>query len=642
MSPGVDANLPRYREGNGESRMSVEVRAESESGQSSISEEEATPSGRLDRNLLNTLANILRHGDLELGHKLLPGGYLFVEEIVKGHPGFVGYSLPDIHKVVKFDVDKRFTLMRDIDSGCWKIRANQGHSLVVDTPEIPLVEKNEVLQGYHYTTMASWGHIKEEGLRKIGRQYIPLVNKVSNSFKPHKEVEVQIDVQRAQAEGYTFFWSPEVAVLCPGNQEGIILPTYVIQALHLDSGEELHLGNLVAPILLTGDQESSVANIERERIGAILAMEESNSLHQVAAPTETTLASDEKAQESWDSTSEGEADTTLVEKASDEETVCQRYRGPTPVVDGGMTDNIEKGPSSLIFVDPSSTGEIDRKATGFTTGEFDRKATTERNIPLYKGTVIIHKSPVSQKSASVHTESPNSRWGSLFKAENIGARYCNLPTPTVDSGTTVLRVTIATIRWDPSRRQWDPGIPALYKGIKSIQVMMENEGGSAQSPRSNQDLQPFSVQGLVCIKERGSWCMIQKRTIPSLFLFHYEKYRTVKKRMLAAIVNNPLSTHMVEQESGTSPVQTGKIKQQEFIVWKHKLFSVIHIVLGVALGIVSLIGMSCDIIAKEKYEDCLRNGHTLSSRNYSLLEFDIPCLVCSVFVSTLLLLDANV
>ncbi|CAC5397363.1 TRPT1 [Mytilus coruscus] len=224
MIPGVDANLPRDMEGNGESRVSVEVRAESESGQSSISEEEATPSGRLDRNLLNTLANILRHGDLELGHKLLPVGYLFVEEILKGHPDFAGYSLPDIYKLVKVDVDKRFTLMREIDSGCWKIRANQGHSLVVDTPDIPLVEKNE--------------------------PQAPL------------EVEVQIDVQRAQAKGYKFFWSPKGAVLCPGNQEGIILPTYVIQALHLDSGEELDLGNLVIPALLTGDQESSVANIE--------------------------------------------------------------------------------------------------------------------------------------------------------------------------------------------------------------------------------------------------------------------------------------------------------------------------------------------------------------------------------------------
>ncbi|XP_052063452.1 uncharacterized protein LOC127703082 isoform X1 [Mytilus californianus] len=101
--------------------------------------------------------------------------------------------------------------------------------------------------------------------------------------------------------------------------------------------------------------------------------------------------------------------------------------------------------------------------------------------------------------------------------------------------------------------------------------------------------------------------------------------------MLAATGNSPVSTHMVEQESGTLPVQTGKIKLQEFIVWKHKLFSVIHIVLGVALGIVSIIGMSCDIIAKEKHEDCLKNGHTLYSTNHSLLDFDIPCLICSVF-----------
>ncbi|CAC5379482.1 unnamed protein product [Mytilus coruscus] len=347
--------------------------------------------------------------------------------------------------------------------------------------------------------MASWCHIKEEGLQKIGRQYIPLVNKVPNSFKPHWEVEVQIDVQRAQAEGYKFYWSPNGAVLCPGNQEGIILPTYVIQALHLDSGEELDLGNLVTPAVLTGDQESSVANIERERIGAILAMEESNSLHQYAAPTETTLASDEEAQESWDSTSEA-------------------ISGPTPVVDGGM----KKSPTSLIFLEPSSTGEIDRRATGFTTGEFDRKATTERNIPLYKVTVI-DKSPVSQKSASANTESPNSRFGSLFKAEHIVARNCNLSTPTVDSGTTVLRVTIATVGWGPNRRQWDPGIPYLNKGINTVQVkknetkLFTTENGSALPPGSNflEDLHPRSVQSLVCIKEGESWHTIQRRTVHS-------------------------------------------------------------------------------------------------------------------------------
>ncbi|CAC5402630.1 unnamed protein product [Mytilus coruscus] len=208
------------------------------------------------------------------------------------------------------------------------------------------------------------------------------------------------------------------------------MPTYFIQALHLDSGEELDLGNLVAPAVLTGDQEGPVANIERERIGAILTMEESHSLHEVAAPTETTLASDEGAQESWDSTSDGEADTTLVEEASDEEivTVCQRYQEstcPTPVVDGGMTDNIKKGNASLTFVDPSSTGEIDRKAT------------TESNSPLYKGTVITVQSSVCHKSASINPESPGSGLGLLFKTDNIGARYSNLQTPPAESATTV-------------------------------------------------------------------------------------------------------------------------------------------------------------------------------------------------------------
>ncbi|VDI79335.1 Hypothetical predicted protein [Mytilus galloprovincialis] len=203
---------------NREPRVSVKVRAEIESEQCFNSDKEATPSGGLDCYLLKCLWNILGHGAPELDHSLLPGGYLLVEEILKRDPGFAGYSLPDIHKLIKVDVDRRFTLIKDSDSGCWKIRANQGYSLMVDTPAIPLVEKCEVPQG-----------------------------------------------------------------------------------------------NLVTAALLTGDQEGSVANIMRKPIGAILAVENHSSIQKVAATTETTLASDEEAQESWDSTSDGEAHTTLVE-----------------------------------------------------------------------------------------------------------------------------------------------------------------------------------------------------------------------------------------------------------------------------------------------------------------------------------------
>ncbi|CAC5386023.1 TRPT1 [Mytilus coruscus] len=227
LGPGVDANLPRDREGNGESRVSVGVRAGIESEQSSNSDEEATPSGGLDRYLLKTLATKLRHGALELGHRLLPDGHLLVEDILIRHPGFAGYSLPDIHKLIKVDVDKRFTLIKNTDS----------------------------------------------------------------------DVEV---------------------------------------------------------------------------------------------------------------------DTTLVEEASDEEivTVCQPYQGstcPTPVVDGGMTDNYEKGHTSLTFWTLPQRGAIDRKAT------------TEDNSPIYKETVIIVESFFDKESSL--------SLGVTFKADNVGTRYFNLQPP---------------------------------------------------------------------------------------------------------------------------------------------------------------------------------------------------------------------
>ena len=379
--------------------MSVQVKAEIESEQCSVSDKEATPSGGLDCYLLKCLANILRHGAPGLDHSLLPGGYLLVEEILKRDPGFARYSLPDIHKLVTVDVDRRFTLIKDSDSGCWKIRANQGYSFIVDTPAIPLVEKCEVPQG-----------------------------------------------------------------------------------------------NLDTLALLTGDQEGPVANIVRGPNGAILAIENNSSIQKVAAPTETTSASDEEAQESWDSTSDSEAHTTLVEGANDEKIVTVF---PTPVVDGGMTDNTENSHSPPIE-DPSSTGETDRKAA------------TESN------------NPVNQESVYINPESPDLGLGLLFKTGNVGTRYFNQQKPPpVDSGASVF--CVSTVRSGPNRRQWDPGIPYPNKGIKTVQVrknetkLFTMENGSAQLSGSNYivDMQPLNGPVLVCIKTGKSWYTIQTRTIHS-------------------------------------------------------------------------------------------------------------------------------
>ncbi|CAG2194417.1 unnamed protein product [Mytilus edulis] len=387
IGPGVCA---RDREGNREPSVSVQVKAEIESEQCSVSDKEATPSGGLDCYLLKCLANILRHGAPGLDHSLLPGGYLLVEEILKRDPGFARYSLPDIHKLVTVDVDRRFTLIKDSDSGCWKIRANQGYSFIVDTPAIPLVEKCEVPQG-----------------------------------------------------------------------------------------------NLDTLALLTGDQEGPVANIVRGPNGAILAIENNSSIQKVAAPTETTSASDEEAQESWDSTSDSEAHTTLVEGANDEKIVTVF---PTPVVDGGMTDNTENSHSPPIE-DPSSTGETDRKAA------------TESN------------NPVNQESVYINPESPDLGLGLLFKTGNVGTRYFNQQKPPpVDSGASVF--CVSTVRSGPNRRQWDPGIPYPNKGIKTVQVrknetkLFTMENGSAQLSGSNYivDMQPLNGPVLVCIKTGKNNC----------------------------------------------------------------------------------------------------------------------------------------
>ncbi|CAG2199405.1 unnamed protein product [Mytilus edulis] len=354
VGPGVGA---RDREGNREPRVLVK----------------ATTSGGLDCYLLKCLWNILGHGAPELDHSLLPGGYLLVEEILKRDPGFDGYSLPDIHKLIKVDVDRRFTLIKDSDSGCWKIRANQGYSLMVDTPAIPLEEKCEVPQG-----------------------------------------------------------------------------------------------NLFTAALLTGDQEGSVANIMREPIGTIFAVENHSSIQKVAATIETTLASDKEAQESWDSTSDGEAHTTLVEGASDEKIVTVF---PTPVVDGGMTDNTENSHTSSLL----------------------------RTIPQRE------KQQKATESVYINPESPDLGLGLLFKTDNVGTRYFNQQQPPpVDSETSVF--CVSTVRSGPNRRQWDPGIPNLNKGINTVQVrknetrLFTTENGSAQPPGSNYivDMQPLNGLVLKC------------------------------------------------------------------------------------------------------------------------------------------------
>ncbi|CAC5405208.1 unnamed protein product [Mytilus coruscus] len=130
-----------------------------------------------------------------------------------------------------------------------------------------------------------------------------------------------------------------------------------------------------------------------------------------------------------------------------------------------------------------------------------------------------------ENSSSLTRLLPQQRqlWHVMRRSKKVGTPPQTLQRPPVNSGTTALRVTIASVRCGPNRRQWDPGIPYLYTGINTVQVkknetkLFTTENGSAQPPGSNkiEDLQPLSVQGLVCIKTGKSWHTIQRRTIHS-------------------------------------------------------------------------------------------------------------------------------
>ncbi|VDI09197.1 Hypothetical predicted protein [Mytilus galloprovincialis] len=137
--------------------LAPECPLEDKGNASSDSEEEVIYDHGVDRRLSKTLIYVLRHGASKWGLEVLPGGFVYVDELLSRHPGLSRYTLKELTRLVEVDVDKRFTLERDQNHGWWKIKANQGHSIDVGSFGMPSVEENTVAHAYHYTTMLAWG-----------------------------------------------------------------------------------------------------------------------------------------------------------------------------------------------------------------------------------------------------------------------------------------------------------------------------------------------------------------------------------------------------------------------------------------------------------------------------------------------------
>lgn len=54
-----------------------------------------------------------------------------MDDILKGQNKLRNYTLEDVERVVKNNDKQRFHMEKDEETGKWKIRANQGHSIEV-------------------------------------------------------------------------------------------------------------------------------------------------------------------------------------------------------------------------------------------------------------------------------------------------------------------------------------------------------------------------------------------------------------------------------------------------------------------------------------------------------------------------------
>ena len=82
--------------------------------------------------LSKALSWLLRHGAAQEGIQLQDGGFIDVPVILQ-LPRFNRYTLEYIQKVVETNDKQRFALRDDPVTGVLQIRANQGHTVEVNS-----------------------------------------------------------------------------------------------------------------------------------------------------------------------------------------------------------------------------------------------------------------------------------------------------------------------------------------------------------------------------------------------------------------------------------------------------------------------------------------------------------------------------
>jgi len=146
------------------------------------------------------LSYILRHNPSSVGLVMKAGGWVDVEQLLKG----MSINMGTLEQIVSEDDKQRYSFSADKTM----IKANQGHSIDIYMG-FERAYPTAVL--YHGTAQRFIESIEAEGIKSMNRQYVHLsVNKdtaIKVGNRHGKPVILTIDAKRMADDGYRFYLS---------------------------------------------------------------------------------------------------------------------------------------------------------------------------------------------------------------------------------------------------------------------------------------------------------------------------------------------------------------------------------------------------------------------------------------------------
>ncbi len=172
-----------------------------------------------DNNVGRTLSKYLRH----LAENIRQDGFVLVSDVIDYFKKYNKMVTEEqLGNVCQTDKKMRFSL-KEIN-GKRYIRANNGHSLTtVDEVQLceQITEENIPEEAIHGTTVEAWEIIKNEGLKRMGRQSIHMAcglpsesSVVKSGIRKSSTIYIWIDVLAAMNQDKIQFSITENGVIC--------------------------------------------------------------------------------------------------------------------------------------------------------------------------------------------------------------------------------------------------------------------------------------------------------------------------------------------------------------------------------------------------------------------------------------------